>query len=305
MASTIASPPLEGTATMAYASFAELLSAAKEHGSLGRAALALEVAETAEEAVSVRARMRETLGVMREAVGHGLSGNARSRSGFVGGDASKVASSQAGPLGGTFAETIAAALATGEVNAAMGRIVAAPTGGASGVLPAVLLTIGAQYGATEEALTEALFAAAGVGGVIATRATLSGAAGGCQAEIGSGSAMAAAAAVELAGGTPEQAGHAASLALQGQLGLVCDPVGGLVEVPCVYRNATGAAVALSAVEMALAGVEFPIPFDQVVDAMGLVGRSLPPSLRETALGGLAVTPEGRAMAREANGGSCS
>ena len=196
---------------------------------------------------------------------------------------------------------IAAALATGEVNASMGRIVAAPTGGASGVLPAVLLTVGAQVAASEEALTEALFAAAGIGGVIATRATLSGAAGGCQAEIGSGSAMAAAAAVELSGGTPEQAGHAASLALQGQMGLVCDPVGGLVEVPCVFRNATGAAVALAGAEMALAGVEFPIPFDEVVDAMGLVGRSLPPSLRETALGGLAVdavrTRHGRARCR--------
>jgi L-serine dehydratase len=287
---------------MAYASFAELLAATSEHGSLGRAALALEVAETGADAASLRARMRETLGVMREAVGTGLSGNALSRSGFVGGDASKVASSQAGPLGGTFAEVIAAALATGEVNAAMGRIVAAPTGGASGVLPAVVLTLGAQFGATEEALTEALFAAAGVGGVIAARATLSGAAGGCQAEIGSAAAMAAAAAVELAGGSPEQAGQAASLALQGQMGLVCDPVGGLVEVPCVYRNATGAAVALSAVEMALAGVEFPIPFDEVVDAMGLVGRSLPPTLRETAQGGLAVTPAGREMTRSVSGG---
>jgi L-serine dehydratase len=289
---------------MAYASFADLLTAAESHGSLGRAVLALEVDETGTPASDLRARMRETLGVMRGAVGHGLSGNARSRSGFVGGDATKVASSQAGPLGGTFAEVIAAALATGEVNAAMGRIVAAPTGGASGVLPAVLLTLGAQYGATEEALTEALFAAAGIGGVIAARATLSGAAGGCQAEIGSGSAMAAAAAVELAGGTPAQAGHAAALALQGQMGLVCDPVGGLVEVPCVYRNATGAAVALSAVEMALAGVEFPIPLDEVVDAMGLVGRSLPPSLRETALGGLAVTPCGRDMARSLTGETC-
>ena len=287
---------------MAYSSFSDLLTAAEEHGSLGRAVLALEVTETGTPASDLRARMRESLGVMRAAVGRGLSGNARSRSGFVGGDASKVASSEAGPLGGTFADVIAAALATGEVNASMGRIVAAPTGGASGVLPAVLLTLGAQYAASEEALTEALFAAAGIGGVIAARATLSGAAGGCQAEIGSGSAMAAAAAVELAGGTPAQAGHAASLALQGQLGLVCDPVGGLVEVPCVARNATGAAVALSAIEMALAGVEFPIPFDEVVDAMGLVGRSLPPSLRETALGGLAVTPCGRDMARSASGG---
>ncbi len=284
---------------MAHASFEDLLAAAAEHSSLGKAALALEIAETGLPAAAVRARMGETLGVMREAIGHGLSGNARSRSGFVGGDASKVASSQAGPLGGTFADTIAAALATGEVNASMGRIVAAPTGGASGVLPAVLLGLGAQYSASEEALTEALFAAAGIGGVIATRATLSGAAGGCQAEIGSGAAMAAAAGVELCGGTPAQAGHAASLALQGLLGLVCDPVGGLVEVPCVFRNATGAAVALSAIEMALAGVEFPLAFDEVVDAMASVGRSLPPSLRETALGGLAATPGARDMARRA------
>ena len=126
--------------------------------------------------------------------------------------------------------------------------------------------------------------------MIAARATLSGAAGGCQAEIGAGAAMAAAAAVQLCGGTPAQAGHAAALALQGQLGLVCDPVGGLVEVPCVYRNATGAAVALASAQMALAGVAFPVPFDEVVDAMGLVGRSLSPSLRETALGGWPSRP---------------
>ncbi|NTU72301.1 MAG: hypothetical protein HGB10_10870, partial [Coriobacteriia bacterium] len=170
---------------MAYASFEELLLAADEHGSLGRAALAAEVAESGLSAIDVRARMRETLGVMRDAIERGLAGEARSRSGFVGGDARKVATSSAGPLGGTFAETLAAALATGEVNAAMGRIVAAPTGGASGVLPAVVLTVGAERCATEEALTDALFAAAGVGAVIAARATLSGALGGCQAEIGS------------------------------------------------------------------------------------------------------------------------
>jgi L-serine dehydratase len=290
---------------MAYASFEDLLSAAAEHGSLGKAVLALEVAETGLPASDLRARMRETLGVMREAIGQGLSGTASSRSGFVGGDASKVASSQAGPLGGTFADTIAAALATGEVNAAMGRIVAAPTAGASGVLPAVLFAVGAQCGASENALVDALFAAAGIGGVIASRATLSGAAGGCQAEIGAGAAMAAGAAVQLSGGSPAQAGHAASLALQGQMGLVCDPIGGLVEVPCVYRNATGTAVALAAAEMALAGVEFPVPFDEVVDAMGLVGRSLPPSLRETAQGGLATTPTGSRMADGLLGGGCA
>ena len=284
---------------MAHASFAELLNAAAEHGSLGKAALAREASESETPVVELRARMGASLSVMREAVEAGLAGRARSRSGLVGGDAAKVLASRRGPLGGVFADVMAAALATGEVNAAMGRIVAAPTGGASGVLPAVVLMVGAEYDASEDQLVDALFAAAGIGAVIATRATLSGAAGGCQAEIGSGAAMAAAAAVELVGGTPAEAGHAAALALQGQMGLVCDPVGGLVEIPCVYRNATGAAVALSAAEMALAGVEFPIPFDQVVDAMGFVGRSLPPSLRETALGGLAATPCGRELAARA------
>lgn len=285
---------------MAFASYSELAAAADEHGSLGAAAFALEVEESGLDPAEVRARMTETLGVMRSAVETGLAGDARSRSGLTGGDAARVAHSQAGPVGGTFADAIAAALATGEVNAAMGRIVAAPTGGASGVLPAVVLAVGAQQGASEDELVDALFAAAGIGGVIAARATLSGAAGGCQAEIGSGAAMAAAAAVQLSGGSAEQAGHAASLALQGLLGLVCDPVGGLVEIPCVQRNGTGAAVALAGAEMALAGVEFPIPFDEVVDAASQVGRSLPPSLRETALGGLAVTPTGRALGERAS-----
>jgi L-serine dehydratase len=195
-------------------------------------------------------------------------------------------------VGGACTTASAAALATGGVSASVGRIVAAPTGGASGVLPAVLLTVGARCEATDDQLVDALYAAGAVGGVIAARATLSGAAGGCQAEIGSGAAMAAAAAVQLCGGTPQQAGHAAALALQGLLGLVCDPVGGLVEVPCVHRNGTGAAVALAGAEMALAGVEFALPFDDVVDAAAHVGRSLPPTLRETAQGGLAVTPTG-------------
>ena len=281
---------------MAYGSFAELLSASVHLGSLGRAALAREAEESDVSVTPLRERMAETLTVMRTAVARGLAGEARSRSGFIGGDAALVSASSTGPIGGDFARVIAAALATGEVNAAMGRIVAAPTGGASGVLPAIILVVGEKYAASDDQLVDALFCAAGVGGVVAARATLSGAAGGCQAEIGSASAMAAAAAVQLAGGSPEQAGHAAAFALQGQMGLVCDPIGGLVEVPCVYRNATGASVALASAEMALAGVTFPVPFDQVVDAMGWVGSSLPPSLRETALGGLAVTPCGKEMA---------
>lgn len=280
---------------MAYSSFSDLVSAAGESGSLAAAALAREAWESGSEPSELRAQMRETLAVMREAIERGLSGEARSRSGLVGGDAARVGAYPGGPVGGRFTATLAAALATAEVNAAMGRIVAAPTGGASGVLPAVLVRSAETAGLDDEALVDGLFAAAAVGGVIAARATLSGAAGGCQAEIGSAAAMAAAAVTELYGGTPDQAGHAASIALQGLMGLVCDPIGGLVEVPCVARNATGAAVALAAVELALAGVVFPVPFDEVVDAAGQVGRSLPPSLRETALGGLAVTPTGKRL----------
>lgn len=280
---------------MAYTSFVELEAAAGRAGSLGLAALALEAEESGSTESELRARMAQTLDVMRQAVTAGLGSDVRSRSGFTGGDAARVAASGAGPVGGVFSAAIAAALATGEVNASMGRIVAAPTGGASGVLPAVLLTVGERVGASDDALVEALFCAAGIGGVFAARATLSGAAGGCQAEIGTGAAMAAAAAVELSGGTPAQAGHAAALAMQGLLGLVCDPVAGLVEVPCVHRNGTGVAVALAGAEMALAGVEFAIPLDEVVDAASWVGRSIPPSLRETSRGGLAVTPTGKKM----------
>lgn len=280
---------------MSYPSFAELADAALQLGSLAAAALEREVAETGATRDAVRSRMRESLAVMREAVATGLTGEARSRSGLTGGDAALVATSEAGPIGATFSATLAAALATAEVNAAMGRIVAAPTGGASGVLPAVLLTLASSRGLTDDELVDALLAAAAVGGVIAARATLAGSVGGCQAEVGSGAGMAAAGAVVLYGGSTEQAGHAAALALTGLMGLVCDPVGGLVEIPCVHRNATGAAVALAAVEMALAGVTFPIPLDQVIDAQAQVGRSLPPSLRETALGGLAATPAGREL----------
>lgn len=277
---------------MAYTSFHELLDDAHESGSVASAVAALEAYESETDVAAVRARMADTWKVMRAAVDTGLSGEARSRSGLVGGDARRVALAP-GVWGGALAPAIAAALATGEVNAAMGRVVAAPTGGASGVLPAMLATLVEHQGVSEDAVVDGLLVAAGIGSVIAAKATLSGAAGGCQAEIGSAAAMAAGAAVEILGGSPEAVGHAASFALQGLMGLVCDPVGGLVEVPCVARNATGVAVALAAVEMAVAGMTFPIPLDEVVEAMSMVGKSLPPSLRETALGGLAATPTGR------------
>jgi L-serine dehydratase len=290
---------------MAYASFAELLKAAGEHGSLGRAALAREAEDSASDAADIAVRMAETLTVMEEAVERGLTESELSRSGLTGGQAVALHSATPRIIDGRMHDAIAAALAVAEVNARMGRVVAAPTGGASGVLPAVLVTISRTLGVSRDSTVLALLAAASVGGVIAARATLSGAAGGCQAEIGSAAAMGAVAAVELAGGTPEQAGHAAAFALQGLLGLVCDPVGGLVEVPCVARNATGTAIALSSAEMALAGLRFPIPLDEVIDAMGHVGRSIPPSLRETALGGLAATPTGRNLsARLCRGVGC-
>lgn len=280
---------------MAYGSFRELLLAAEQSGSLSSAALAREAEDANESSAQVLERMDEALSVMERSIERGLTGDARSRSGLVGGDAKLVAENAPRLSGDGLSTAIARALAVGEVNASMGRIVAAPTGGASGVLPAVLTTIAERVGASRERQVLALVTAAGIGAVIAARATLSGAAGGCQAEIGSAAAMAAAAATELAGGTPVQSGHAAAFALQGLLGLACDPVAGLVEVPCVARNATGAAVALAGVEIALSGAEFPIPLDEVIDAMGRVGRSMPPSLRETARGGLAITPTAQAL----------
>lgn len=283
---------------MAYTTFTALAEAARAQGSLGMAALALEADESGRDVDALRASMETELTVMEESIANGRATRARSRSGFTGGDAARVAGGPA-VMGALFSSALADALAVGETNARMGRIVAAPTAGASGVVPAVLLALASARGSSRDAVVTALFAAGAVGAVIASRATLSGAAGGCQAEIGAASAMAAAAGTDLLGGSPEACGHAAAIALQAQLGLVCDPVGGLVELPCVMRNATGTAVALSAVELALSGVRFPIPFDEVVVAMGQVGRSLPPSLRETALGGLAGTPTGRALGERA------
>ncbi|MBC5722655.1 L-serine dehydratase%2C alpha chain [uncultured Clostridium sp.] len=219
----------------------------------------------------------------------------RSHSGLSGGDGGKMARYiRAGkPLCGPFlSEVMAGALRMGECNACMKRIVAAPTAGACGVLPAVLLPYARQFQAGADRLVEALYVASGFGMVIAARASISGAEGGCQAEIGSAAAMAAPALVHLQGGTPEQMANACAMAVKNLLGLVCDPVGGLVEVPCVKRNVIGAMDALSAAQMALAGIESRVPPDQVLDAMREVGQSLPHTLRETGKGGLAATPFG-------------
>lgn len=283
---------------MKYDALADAVADAEAAGiSLGELGLRAE----AEEGLRTRAEVEHALGraleVMRGAVAHGLPGTLRSVSGLVGGDAALM-TRPVGPLAGTvFSDAIARALAVQEVNAAMGVIVAAPTAGGAGVLPGVLLGIAKHRPVTDGALVLALATAGLVGAVVAVRASLSGAEGGCQAETGAAAGMAAAAGVELLGGTPTEAVHAVALTMQGSLGLVCDPLGGLVEVPCVYRNATGAAMALAGIEMALAGVRFPIPVDEVIDTMGEIGRNMDVRYRETAGGGLAATPTGRKLAR--------
>lgn len=230
----------------------------------------------------------------------------RSVSGLVGGDAQRMwdyAAQQETLCGPYLQEVIATALCVAESNACMHRIVAAPTAGACGVLPAVLLPLCKYDELAQHQLLEALYVAAGIGAVIAFRASIAGASGGCQAEIGTASAMAAGTLVALRGGSGAQIGHAVAMALKNLLGLVCDPVAGLVEVPCVKRNVIGAVNAVSAADMALAGIESRIPVDEVIDAMGEVGRRLPVELKETALGGLAATPTGERVKRDLQGGA--
>jgi len=267
--------------------------------SLARLALGVESSDQGRPVEEIRDALRRALHVMRGAIGDGLSGDHRSASGLVGGDAAKLRNGPPGPLAGTlFRDVLARALAVQEINAAMGVIVAAPTAGGAGVLPAVLTGLADAKNIGEEQLVDALATAGLIGAVVAVRASLSGAEGGCQAETGAAAGMAAGAGTEMLGGTPAQVGHAVALAQQGTLGLVCDPLGGLVELPCVFRNATGAAIALAAIEMAMAGITFAIPADEVIDTMGEIGREMDVRYRETAGGGLAATPTGRRLARE-------
>jgi L-serine dehydratase len=267
--------------------------------SLARLALETEASDQGRTVEDIRAALQRALDVMRGAVGQGMTGDLYSASGLVGGDAAKLRTGPAGPLAGTpFRDILARALAVQEVNAAMGVIVAAPTAGGAGVLPAVLTGLAQARGIPDAVVVDALAVAGLIGAVIAERASLSGAEGGCQAETGAAAAMAAGAATEMLGGNPTQVGHATALAMQGTLGLVCDPLGGLVELPCVFRNATGAAIALTGIELAMAGVEFKIPVDEVIDVMGEIGRSMDVRYRETAGGGLAATPTGRRLAKE-------
>ncbi len=243
------------------------------------------------------AKMLSTWQAIQDAA-DSYTGTQRSVSGLVGGDGLKMRlyARRGESIGGEFMdEVIVQAISMAESNACMRRIVAAPTAGSCGVVPAVLLPLCEREHYTQHELLEALYVASGIGAVIAYRASISGAAGGCQAEIGTASAMAAGALVSLRGGTNEQLGHAVAMALKNLMGLVCDPVAGLVEVPCVKRNVIGAVNAISAADMALAGIESRIPVDEVIDAMGEVGRRMPVEFRETALGGLAATPTGKAV----------
>ncbi len=248
-------------------------------------------------------RMEENLRVMAQAIKAGMDPALRSTSGLTGGDGAKMnAYAAGGGITGNFMTgAMARAIAVAEYNAAMGRIVAAPTAGSCGILPGTVLSMLEEGRCDEKSAVMALFTAGAIGMIIAEKASISGAQGGCQAECGSAAAMAAAALVELQGGTPQQAAHACAIAIKNQLGLVCDPVAGLVEIPCIKRNVSGVAIAFTSADMALAGIESKIPADECIDAMGAVGNSMPCALKETAQGGLAVTPTGLKLKQQVFG----
>lgn len=246
---------------------------------------------------SIVKQMDDNLIIMEEAVERGLQG-VESTSGLTGGDAvllQKYMDSGKALSGDLLLDAVSKAVATNEVNAAMGTICATPTAGAAGIVPGTLFAVAKKLKPTREQMLNYLFTSGAFGFVVANNASISGAAGGCQAETGSAGSMAAAAIVEMAGGTPQQSAEAFSIVMKNMLGLVCDPVAGLVEVPCVKRNAMGAAKAIVGADMALAGVVSRIPTDEVIEAMYKIGLAMPSSLRETAKGGLAVTPTGKAL----------
>ncbi|MEC2222153.1 MULTISPECIES: L-serine ammonia-lyase, iron-sulfur-dependent, subunit alpha [Heyndrickxia] len=242
-------------------------------------------------------KMDENLAVMEKAVEKGIAG-VHSHSGLTGGDAvllQKYIEKGNFLSGATILDAVSKAVATNEVNAAMGTICATPTAGSAGVVPGTLFAVKNKLHPTREEMVRFLFTAGAFGFVVANNAFISGAAGGCQAEVGSAAGMAAAAIVEMADGTPDQCAHAMAITLKNMIGLVCDPVAGLVEVPCVKRNAMGAANAMVAADMALAGIKSRIPCDEVIDAMYRVGQQMPTALKETARGGLADTPTARKL----------
>ena len=284
-----------------YNSIAELIQTAeKENITISELVVRDQAEQTETPREKLIAHMRDNLHVMQKAVAEGTAQDLKSTSGLTGGDAYKMQqySTTGGLCGSFFGNALTRALAVSEYNAAMGKIVAAPTAGSCGILPGTILSLLEERELPEDIAVMALFTAGAFGMVIATNASIAGAQGGCQAECGSASAMAAAALVEMAGGTPEMCGHACAIAIKNQLGLVCDPIAGLVEVPCVKRNAGGVACAFTAADVALAGIKSVIPVDEVIDAMREVGDAMPCALKETALGGLAATPTGIRLKHE-------
>ena len=283
---------------MEYTTIRELVETALEKGrSIGKAVLEDQAVQMEQSEEALMAQMEKSLQVMEKAVERGMDPQLRSTSGLTGGDAWKMMEyGKSGGITGSFMTgAMARALAVSEYNAAMGKIVAAPTAGSCGIMPGCLVSVMKERNISREKVIEGMFTAAGFGMVIAKRASVSGAQGGCQAECGSAAAMTAAAMVEMMNGSPKQAADACAIALKNQLGLVCDPVAGLVEIPCIKRNVAGIMVAFSSADMALAGIESRIPADEVIDAMKEVGDSLPCALKETAQGGLANTPTAKRM----------
>ena len=285
-----------------YRNGEELLRTAEEKGvRLSQVVLESEVALTSMPEMQVRDEFWKRYGVMKQSAEKALTASCKTAGGLIEGVAmTQNAYAQKGTAlcGSALNRIMAMAFSCSEVNASMGRICAAPTAGSCGILPAVLIGMEEQLDAPKWEMVDALLTATGVGAIYTKNATVAGAEGGCQAECGVASSMAAAAACQLGGGTPAQCMDAASFAMINVMGLVCDPVAGLVQFPCAQRNASGAINALVAADMALAGQKCLIPFDQVVDAMYRVGRSLPYQLRETALGGVAATPAGKELAEK-------
>lgn len=249
-------------------------------------------------------KMEMSFQIMRESVQAGMDKNQKSTSGLTGGEGflmNQYAMNNGGLSGSFMTKAIARALSAACCNASMGKIVAAPTAGSCGILPGCLVSLFEDKGFEEKDIVMSMFTAAAFGMVIAARASIAGAQGGCQAECGSASAMAAAALVELSGGSPKQCADALAIALSSQMGLVCDPVAGLVEIPCIKRNASGMMIAFSSADMVLAGIDAKIPADECLDAMAEVGECLPKSLKETAKGGLATTPTGKKLRNQVFG----
>ena len=279
---------------MDFKKAAELLSLCKEYNKpISQIMMDRECEMTEKPLDEIRSRMAVSLQIMKDATKEAINQPSQSMGGLIGGESRKLSDLQSSGkniAGNLISKAIAYSMGVLEVNASMGLIVAAPTAGSSGVIPGVLLALQEEYDFTDDQIIDALFTCSAIGYLAMLNATVAGAVGGCQAEIGVASAMAAAAVVELMGGTPEQCTDAASTVLMNMLGLVCDPVAGLVEYPCQNRNASGASNAIVAAEISLAGIHQLIPLDEMMDIMYTVGKKLPAELRETALGGCALSP---------------